>query len=94
MTELQFDTLVKLMRGKPDAPGNQAARLVLIQGKSQTEAARMTGASQSNVSMAVQRYSEAYQLVCLAFIPTLGVPVKNSPRGSLFHQPASRKKTK
>lgn len=63
MTSEQFVVLVKLMRGQLDSAANKAARRVLVDGISQADAMRETGASRSTVSLTVQRYLEAYNLI-------------------------------
>lgn len=68
MTGKQYDVLVKLMRGDASSAGNRAARRVLVDGKSQAEAMRETGASRSTVHLTVKRYAEAYELICGAFV--------------------------
>ncbi|EMQ1682864.1 hypothetical protein WEV12_002172 [Pseudomonas aeruginosa] len=59
----QYDALVKLMRGDAESAGNRAARRVLVDGITQAEAMRETGATRSAVSNAVGRYTEADELV-------------------------------
>lgn len=63
MTGEQYDALVKLMRGTAESNANRAARLVLVDGLSQAEAMRKTGASRSTVHLTVKRYTEAYELI-------------------------------
>lgn len=63
MTSEQFVVLVKLMRGQLDSAANKSARRVLVDGISQADAMRETGASRSTVSLTVQRYLEAYNLI-------------------------------
>ena len=63
MTVEQFDALVKLMRGDLQSASNLAARRVLVDGVTQAEAFRETGATRSGVSNAVRRYSEADKLM-------------------------------
>lgn len=63
MTGPQFDALVKLKRGKPESPGNRAARLVLVNGVSAPDAVRATGASRSTVYKAVDSYWESHKLM-------------------------------
>ena len=53
MTGEQYDALVRLMRGSPESAANKAARLVLVDGLTQAEAVRETGATRSTVSDAV-----------------------------------------
>ncbi|MBC7198242.1 hypothetical protein GXB82_21970 [Pseudomonas stutzeri] len=69
MTGEQYDALVKLMRGDAKSAGNRAARRVLVDGVSQAEAMRETGASRSTVHLSVKRYAEAYELVREVFAP-------------------------
>jgi hypothetical protein len=63
MTGEQFDALVKLMRGDSESASNRAARRVLVDGITQAEAFRETGATRSGVSNAVRRYLEADRLM-------------------------------
>ena len=67
MTGEQYDALVKLMRGDPESAGNRAARRVLVDGVSQAEARRETGASRSTVHLTVRRYAEAGELMRQVF---------------------------
>lgn len=67
MTGDQYDALVKLMRGSAHSPGNLAARRVLVDGVSQAEAGRETGASRSTVHLTVKRYMEGYELMQKVF---------------------------
>ena len=68
MTGVQYDTLLKLMRVSTESAANRAARRVLVDGISQADAVRETGATRSTVSDAVSRYGDAYQEVCAVFI--------------------------
>jgi hypothetical protein len=63
MTGAQYDALVKLMRGDAESAGNRAARRVLVDGITQADAVRETGATRSAVSNAVRRYAEADELM-------------------------------
>ena len=67
MTNDQYDALVKLMRGNAESPASRAARLVLVDGVSQADAMRETGASRTTVHLTVKRYTEAYELIQSAF---------------------------
>ncbi|MBM64112.1 MAG: hypothetical protein CL484_14280 [Acidobacteria bacterium] len=67
MTGAEYDALVKLMRGSPESAANRAARRVLVDGLSQAEASRETGATRSTVSDAVARYEEADRLIRAAY---------------------------
>ncbi|MGO2241119.1 MAG: hypothetical protein ACTH5D_05110 [Halomonas sp.] len=67
MTGAEYDALVKLMRGSPESAANRAARGVLVEGMSQTDARRETGATRSTVSDAVARYEEADRLIRVAY---------------------------
>lgn len=69
MTGEQYDALVKLMRGDAESAGNRAARRVLVEGASQAEAVRETGASRSTVSLTVKRFAEACELMRKVFAP-------------------------
>lgn len=63
MTGDQYDALVKLMRGDAESTGNRAARRVLVDGISQADAMRETGATRAAISNAVRRYMDAGQLM-------------------------------
>jgi DNA-binding MarR family transcriptional regulator len=63
MTGAEYDALVKLMRGSPESAANRAARRVLVDGISQAEARRETGATRSTVSDAVTRIEKADHLI-------------------------------
>lgn len=65
ITEKQFDTMVKLMRGKPETATNIAARQVLVHGIKQV-AARLeqdAGVTRGAVSNAVRRYKKADKMI-------------------------------
>lgn len=68
----QFDVLVKLLRGTADSAANRAARSVLVDGVSQPDAVRATGATRSTVHDAVRRYEDADALIRAAYRPTVG----------------------
>lgn len=67
MTESQFQLLTQLMRGRPDTPANQAARMVLIENSTQADAARATGATRQTVADAVKRFADADAAVRSAY---------------------------
>lgn len=67
MTGEQYDALVQLMRGDRASAGNRAARRVLVDGLSQAEAMRETGATRAAVSNAVRRYGAADTLIRSAY---------------------------
>ena len=69
MSSEQYSVLVKLMRGKAESPACIAARRVLVDGLSQADVMRETGASRSTVHLTVKRYAEAYDLARKAFAP-------------------------
>ncbi len=69
MTKRQFDALAKLMRGNTESPANRAARRVLVDGVTQAQAGRETGASRSTVHLTVKRFTEACELMRDAFSP-------------------------
>jgi hypothetical protein len=54
----EFDALVELKKGDPESPANRAARRVLVDGISQVEAMKETGATRSTVWDAVKRWSD------------------------------------
>ena len=61
MTPEAFRALVKLLR-MTGAASIEAARLVLVEGKTQTEAIKATGLSQAGVSQAVGRCKAGIEL--------------------------------
>ncbi|MDI4654574.1 MULTISPECIES: hypothetical protein [Pseudoalteromonas] len=61
MTLEQLETLVKLMRGDMNSLAVQSAKLVLVDGLSQAEAATKLGTKPNTVNNGVKRYSEANQ---------------------------------
>ena len=61
MTLEQLETLVKLMRGDMNSLAVQSAKLVLVDGLSQTEVATKLGTKTNTVNNGVKRYSEAHQ---------------------------------
>jgi hypothetical protein len=68
MTAEQFDVLTLLLRGTPDSPANQAARAVLVDGVTQADAMRATGATRSTVGDAVKRYRSADDAIRRAYL--------------------------
>lgn len=67
MTNTQFDAIAKLIRGDATTASSLAARLVLVEGSSQADAMRATGASRNSTYNAVHRYQAAYELICEHF---------------------------
>jgi transposase len=59
MTNDEFECVTRLKRGDLNSPANRAARLVLVDGLSQADAMRKTGATRSTVCDAVRRYLDA-----------------------------------
>lgn len=59
MTPSQFEALAALMRLDPNARSHRAARLVLVDGLGQAEAARQTGLTPGGVCNAVRRCRKA-----------------------------------
>lgn len=57
----QFETLAKVLRAA--GPSKEAARLVLVEGKSVTDAVAQTGVLQPAVSRSVARYREKHRLI-------------------------------
>jgi transposase len=55
----QLTLLVKFMRGDINSLAVQSAKLVLVDGLSQTEAAKALGTKTNTVNNGVKRYSEA-----------------------------------
>jgi transposase len=58
-----FEALSTLLRGDPESPANRAAKRVLVDGISQADAMRETGATRSSVSDGVRRFEKADSLI-------------------------------
>ena len=54
LTQNQFEALCRVRAVRPDSRGTAALRLVLVDGKSSTEAAREAGISRSAVTLTVR----------------------------------------
>lgn len=67
LTAEQFDTLVGLMRGKPESPATKAARLVLVEGYKNHLAFKEVGSTASDVHLTVKRYLAAHAKVLEAY---------------------------
>jgi DNA-directed RNA polymerase specialized sigma24 family protein len=65
MTAQQFDVLVKLLRSR--SPARDAARLVLVEGVTPTDAAVACGMSRSAVSNALSRFRAAHASILTAY---------------------------
>lgn len=63
----QYDTVVKLMRGKADSPANIAAKKVLVQGVKTPDAIHESGIGRDSVYKAIQRYSGAHERIVKVF---------------------------
>lgn len=59
MTEKQFDLLARLLRSKE--PVTTGAKMVLLQGVSNAEAARQTDKAPQSVHRAVKRFLETHE---------------------------------
>jgi hypothetical protein len=70
----QFDVLITLMRGSPESAANIAARLVLVEGWSQADAHRKTGATRQTISDYAKKYNDAFKLVTEAWAPKKRAP--------------------
>ncbi len=62
MTPAQFDALARLLRLSPGSTSRELARLVLVDGLTQTEAATRLGATPQAAHNAVQRVREGHDL--------------------------------
>lgn len=67
MTADQFEVIQKLIRGKPNSAGNEAARLVLVEGWSLSDAAAEAGTTYTGAWNATKRYEDAYSLITAHF---------------------------
>jgi len=63
LTITQFETLAGLISREPGSPATIAARMVLVEGVSQIEASRTTGATPSTVNDTVKRYLTAAEQI-------------------------------
>lgn len=63
----QYDTVVKLMRGKADSPANIAAKKVLVHSAKTSDAIHESGIGRDSVYKAIQRYSGAHEKIVKAF---------------------------
>lgn len=66
MTPTQFDALAQLLRLLPGSASRELARLVLVDGLTQAEAATRLGATQQAAYNAVQRVREGQDLALRA----------------------------
>ncbi len=66
MTSAQFDALARLLRLSPGSTSRELARLVLVDGLTQAEAATRLGATPQAVHNAVQRVREGLDLALRA----------------------------
>lgn len=62
MTPEQFDVIAWL-KSSEGGPAERAARLVLLEGITNAEAARQTGIKPPSVTRSVRRYREAWELI-------------------------------
>lgn len=69
LTPGQYDLLGELLRARPYAPGNRAARLVLVKGFSQKQASDELGVLKSAVNNAVTRYMKAHEKILAEYGP-------------------------
>ncbi len=79
MREREFYALVKLKQGDPKSAANRAAKRVLVDGISQAEAVRETGATRSTVCDAVKRWADADALVRDAYEVDAGIAGASAP---------------
>ncbi len=68
MTLDQLETLVSLMRGDMNSIAVKSAKLVLVDGLSQTEAATQLGTKTNTVNNGVSRYSKANEKIKKAYV--------------------------
>jgi transposase len=61
MTLEQLELIVKFLRGDINSLAVKSAKLVLVDGLSQADAARQLGAKTNTVNNGVKRYSDAHQ---------------------------------
>jgi transposase len=63
MTLEQLELLVKILRGDINSLAVKSAKLVLVDGLSQTEAATKLATKTNTVNNGVKRYSEAHEAI-------------------------------
>lgn len=68
LTPGQYDLLTDFLRAKPYSPGNQAARLVLVEGLSQKDASDKLSVLKTAVSNAVARYTKAHEKILAQYV--------------------------
>ncbi len=68
MTPEQFDVLAKLLRSRD--PAREAARLVLVEGKTNAEAHAITGVLPQGIGNALARYRAADREIRAAYMGT------------------------
>jgi transposase len=64
----QLETLVRLMRGKMSSLSAQSAKLVLVDGMSQVDAAKQLGTKPNTVNNGIKRYKEADEEIKKAYL--------------------------
>lgn len=65
LTPAEFEIVSKLLQSKE--PARSAARLVLVEGKTITEAVTATGLLQPSVSRVVRRCRETHEFILTAY---------------------------
>lgn len=65
LTATEFDVVAKLLQSKE--PAKTAARMVLVEGVSPAEAARVAGVLPPSVSRAVRRCRETHDFILSAY---------------------------
>lgn len=77
MTEKQFEAVARLLRmSKPDI--KEAARLVLVDGRSRLEATEITGKTGPAISNALRRCRKTHQIIVDAYLD-LGERANGNP---------------
>lgn len=71
LTEAEFLLHAKWMRTSLEVKATKGAYLVMVEGKTQTEAANISGSSQSNVNEAVQRTTRRHNELMEVYGPRL-----------------------
>lgn len=91
MSNDEFDALIKLMRGKPETMANKAARAVLVEGVSNSEAMERYGVARTTVSNTVTRYRVANALIRQAYGIGQDVRSKTPGTAKTSDNPSSKK---
>ena len=78
MTPASFDALSRLLRHRPGSQARELARLVLVDGLTQADAARSLGTSDQAASNAIRDARATLELARVAAGPAKAKPIRQS----------------